>query len=136
MAHSRALPARHPTRSWQRSYRAGDVLAQRVRLALDVVEPLLDHVADAGHAAQPAVLPDHRDVTDAPVGHQRHEPAHSVAARAGEPLLGHHAALALAADADHVAREAVLAVPGGQDAAAVGPVPRDPERADPARARA
>src|SRR5690242_19319663 len=59
-----------------RSHRLGDVLAQRVRLALNVVEPLLHHVADADHAAQPPVLLDHRNVPDAAVAHQRHDPAH------------------------------------------------------------
>src|SRR5213082_3162755 len=55
--------------SSDRSHRAGDVLAQRVRLALDFVEALLHHVADADHAAQPAILLHHRNVTDAPFGH-------------------------------------------------------------------
>src|SRR3954454_12618378 len=75
---SHALPAYHLTRSWQRSRRAGDVLAHRVRLALDFLQALLDHVADADHPAQPAILLDHRNVTDAPVGHQRHDRAHPI----------------------------------------------------------
>src|SRR5437899_12252973 len=82
--------------SSDRSHRAGDVLAQRVRLALDVVEPLLHHVADADHPAQPPVLLDHWNVANAPVGHQRHDRAHPVVARARVHLLGHHAADALA----------------------------------------
>src|SRR3954454_12568128 len=78
--------------SSDRSHRAGDVLAQRVRLALDFLETLLDHVADADHAAQPAITLDHRNVPDAPVGHQRHDRAHLIGAGAGGHLLGHHAA--------------------------------------------
>src|SRR3954454_2922610 len=39
----------------RRSRRARDVLAQRVRLALYLVQALLDHVADAHDPAQPAV---------------------------------------------------------------------------------
>src|SRR3954469_21000 len=54
------------------SHRARDVLAQPVRLALNFLETLLDHVADADHAAQPAVTLGHRNVPDAPLGHQRH----------------------------------------------------------------
>src|SRR4051812_30803984 len=67
--------------SSDRSHRAGDVLAQCIRLALDVIEAVLHHVANADHAAQPAVLLHHRNVTDAPVGHQRHERTHPVIAR-------------------------------------------------------
>src|SRR4051812_45764076 len=73
------------------SHRACDVFAQRVRLALDFLEALLDHVADANHAAQLPVALDHRDVPDTSVGHQRHDRAHLIVARAGEHLLGHHA---------------------------------------------
>src|SRR3954447_15272548 len=73
------------------SHRARDVFAQRVRLALDFLKALLDHVADANHAAQPPVALDHRDVPDTSVGHQRHDRAHLIVARAGEHLLGHHA---------------------------------------------
>src|SRR3954447_5732901 len=78
--------------SSDRSHRARNVLAQRVRLALDFLETLLDHVADADHAAQPAGTLDHRNVPDAPLGHQRHDRAHLIVAGAGEHLLGHHAA--------------------------------------------
>src|SRR3954465_1054194 len=102
-----------------RSPRAGDVLAQRVRLALDFIEALLHHVTDADHAAQPAVLLDHRDVADAPLGHERHDRAHPIVARAGEHILGHHTA---DARAQHLGP-----VPGDRvHDAAIGDDPGDP----------
>src|SRR3982750_2776561 len=52
----------------RRSHRASDVLAQRVGLALDLVQAVLHHVADADHAAQPPVLLDHRHVAEPPAG--------------------------------------------------------------------
>src|SRR3954447_1960955 len=117
--------------SSDRSHRAGDVLAQRVRLALDVVEPLLHHVADTDHSAQPAILLHHRNVTDAPVGHQRHERTHPVLARAGEHLLGHHAADTLAQDVDAVIGDGVEDVAIREDAGQVRAVLGDHERSDP-----
>src|SRR4051812_49283275 len=117
--------------SSDRSHRAGDVLAQRVRLALDFIEALLHHITDADHAAQPPVLLDHRDVPDAPLGHERHDRAHPIVARAGEHLLGHHAADTLAQDVDAMIGDGVEDVAIREDAGQVRAVLGDHERSDP-----
>src|SRR5262245_14028260 len=59
-APERALVARH------------EILAEDVRLHVQLVEPLLDHVADAHDAAEPAAL-DHGKVAHAVVGHAGHD---------------------------------------------------------------
>src|SRR3954462_6107598 len=79
-----------------RSAHAADVLPHRLRFAPDLVQAVLDHVADADVAAEPSVMLDHRDVTDPLVGHQRHDRAHPVLPGTGEYLARHHAADALA----------------------------------------
>src|ERR1700730_15450269 len=76
-----------PGRRWPPS-RAGDEGAQRLRLELDLVEAVLDEVADADDAAQPPVGHD-REMADAPVGHLGHQFADRVAGLAGDDVAGH-----------------------------------------------
>lgn len=52
-----------------------DIAHQLVALGLQLVDPVLDHVADADDADQPVVL-DHRHVADPPVRHEAHEVVH------------------------------------------------------------
>src|SRR5688572_18338729 len=49
-----------------------DVVVQLVPLELELVDAVLDHVADADDAGQPPVLED-GDVTDPVLGHHLHE---------------------------------------------------------------
>src|SRR5205823_9291577 len=49
---------------------AGDKRAQRARLVFDLVEPVLDHVADTDDAAEEPIL-HHRKVANTTVGHFR-----------------------------------------------------------------
>src|SRR5262249_45277337 len=68
---------------------AGDKRAHRMRLVLDLVEPVLDQVANADDAGQPAVV-EHRKVADAPVGHLGHQLGDAVFRLAGDDGRGHH----------------------------------------------
>jgi len=51
---------------------AGDERAQRFCFVFDLVETVLDHIADTHDTAETSV-PDHRKVTDAAVGHFGHQ---------------------------------------------------------------
>src|SRR5262249_21665949 len=64
-------------------------LTQSVCLQLELVDPVLDDVADAHDPGEPAVL-DHGQVTDAMARHQRHDGGDPVARRAREHPCRHH----------------------------------------------
>src|SRR6202035_4024378 len=72
-----------------RALSAGDERAHRARLVFDFVEPVLDDVADADDAAQPAVL-DHREMADAAVRHFRHQLVDGIRQLASHHPPGHH----------------------------------------------
>src|SRR3954447_25594654 len=67
---------------------AGDEGAWGFRLEFDLVEAVLDEIADADDAAQPPVGYD-RKMADAPTGHLRHQFADRVAGIAGGDVEGH-----------------------------------------------
>ena len=71
--------------------RPGDVVVKHVRLVLELLQAMLDHVADADDADHPAVL-HHRQMTEPPFGHLAHQPVNAVVRRAGADLLGHQSA--------------------------------------------
>ncbi len=66
-----------------------DVVAQRGRFLLDLLDAVLDHVADRDDADHPLLL-DHRHVPELALRHPFHDGADRVGARAGDDLAGHH----------------------------------------------
>src|SRR6516225_6368935 len=68
---------------------SGDERAQRTRLVLDLVEPVLDHIADADDAAEAPVL-DHREMADAAVRHFCHQLVDTVGGIASYHPRRHH----------------------------------------------
>src|ERR1051326_8191306 len=68
--------------------RACDEGAQRFRLELDLVKPVLDEIADADDAAEPPIGDD-RQMPHAPVRHLGHQLLHGVTRRAGHNLARH-----------------------------------------------
>ena len=69
--------------------RRRDVLAQRVGLALDLLEPPLHHVADRDDADEPALLHD-RKMAEFARGHPLHDRRDGVGFGAGHHLARHH----------------------------------------------
>src|SRR5436190_20625773 len=76
-------PRRRPA-----ALRAGDEGAQRFRLELNLVEPVLDEIADADDAAEPSVGDD-RQMSHAPVRHLGHQLLHGITRRAGHDIARH-----------------------------------------------
>src|SRR5580704_2656004 len=105
-----------------------------MRFVLDLVEPALDHIADADDADEPAVL-DHREVADAAVGHLGHQLGDAVARIAGHHRPAHHLADANRQQVAAVAAERLDDVTLGYDADDVLAVIADDERADAAQAQ-
>ena len=66
-----------------------DVIAQRRLLALHLLQPMLDHVADRDDAGEPALL-DHRQMAEFARRHPLHDRADGVRRAAGRDLAGHH----------------------------------------------
>ena len=64
-------------------------LAQGVRLQLELVNPILDHVPDTHDAREPALV-DHGEVADAVAGHERHDGGDPIARRARMHARRHH----------------------------------------------
>ena len=60
-------------------------------LDLQLVEPVLDHVADADDADHLAI-PEHGQVAEAALGHRLHQVVEAVLGRAGHDLPGHQLA--------------------------------------------
>src|SRR5215471_3183383 len=89
---------------------AGDVGLQRGALQLDLVEPVLDDVADADEAGELAVA-EHRQVADAPLGHEGHQVRNPILRAAGDHGLGHQLLDAALEQSNSVAAEPVDDVP-------------------------